>query len=110
MTVNYISFSSLQELERHTAENTTPQTLGALIRHEWPSKQLSLPYAIFPYFLLRDKMAIEDSGIMKGHKAVIPCFLQKDYISIMHRGISWCRSYKTESKGYSFLVHNDRKL
>lgn len=86
MTVNYISSSHLQELQRHTVEDATLQTLSAIIRHGWPSKQHSLPHAICPYFPFRHELRIDDSVVMKGHKAIILCSLRKEYISIMHRG------------------------
>jgi len=79
MTVSYISSSRLEELKRHTVDDTTLQTLGTIIRHEWPRKQRNLPNAIRPYFPFRDKRTIKDGVIMKGHKAVVPVSLQKEY-------------------------------
>lgn len=80
MHINYISSSRLEELKRHTAEDT------AQIRHEWSNKRRSLPHALYPYFPFRDELTIDDGVIMKGYKAVIPCSLQRQYISIVHRG------------------------
>ena len=102
MTVNYISSSRLEELKKHTAEDTTLQTLSTVIRHEWPSKQHSLPHAIRPYFPFRDELTIEDGVIVKGHKAVIPCSLKKEYISIMHRGHPGVEATKLRARGIVF--------
>ena len=102
MTVNYISSSRLEELKKHTAEDTTLQTLSTVIRLEWPSKQHSLPHAIRPYFPFRDELTIEDGVIVKGHKAVIPCSLKKEYISIMHRGHPGVEATKLRARGIVF--------
>lgn len=108
MTVSYISSSRLEELKRHTADDTSLQTLSTLIRHEWPRKQRNLPHAIRPYFPFRDELAINDGVIMKGHKAVIPESLHKDYISIMHRGHPGAEATRRRGR-HSFLAHYDRR-
>lgn len=102
MTVNYISSSRLEELERHTAEDMTLQTLSTTIRHGWPAKQHNLPHAIRPYFPFRDELIVENGVIMKGHKAVIPLSLQKEYISIMHRGHPGEEATKRRARGIVF--------
>ncbi len=86
MTVNYISSSGFEELKRHTADDMTLQTLSAIINHGWPAKQRSLPHDTRPYFPFRDELTVEDGVIMKGHKAAVPSSLQKEYVSITHRG------------------------
>lgn len=102
MTVSYISSSRLEELKRHTVDDTSLQTLSTLIRHEWPRKQRNLPHAIRPYFPFRDELAINDGVIMKGHKAVIPESLHKDYISIMHRGHPGAEATRRRGRGIVF--------
>lgn len=104
MTVNYISSSRLKELKEHTADDTTLQTLSSIIRHGWPSRPSSLPHAIRPYFPFRDELTIENGVIMKGHKAVIPKSLQKDYTSIMHRGHPGAEATKRRARGIVFWL------
>lgn len=62
MTVNYI-LHSLEELKKHTAEDTTLQTLSAIIRHEWSSKQRSLPHAHHPYFPFRNGITCTETDV-----------------------------------------------
>ena len=63
MTVSYIPSSCLEELKRHTMDDTTLQTISTIIRHEWLRKR----NAIRPYFPFRDELTIKDGVIMKGH-------------------------------------------
>lgn len=94
--------SRLEELKRHRADDTTLQTLSTIIRHEWLRKQQNLPHAIRPYFPFRDELTIKDGVIRKGHKAVIPVSLQKEYISTVHRGHPGAEPTRQRVRGIVF--------
>lgn len=102
MSVSHISSARLEELRRHTAEDTTLQNLTTVIKHGWPTKQRSVPPAIGPFFPFRDELTVEEGIIMKGNHTVIPLSLQREYINIVHRGHPGAESTKRRARGVVF--------
>lgn len=86
MMVGCISTARLEELKRHTAQDDVLQTLSSVIHKGWPSRESRLQPAIAPFFPYRDELSVDNGVIMKGHKAVIPHSLHREYISIVHKG------------------------
>ena len=102
MSVQHISSSRLTELREHTVSDPVLQKLSGVISKGWPSKQAQLPPEIRQYFPYRDELAVEDGVVMKGPKTVIPKSLQKDYITILHRGHPGSESTKRRAHGIVF--------
>lgn len=98
MSVSYISTARLEELRAHTAQDQVLQTLSTVIQHGWPDKEHKLPLSIRPFFHFRDELAVEDGIVVKSHRTVIPHFLQKEYINIMHRGHPGLESTKCRAR------------
>ncbi|XP_038151255.1 uncharacterized protein K02A2.6-like [Cyprinodon tularosa] len=86
MTVECISTARLEELKRHTEQDEVLQTLSRVINRGWPPREGQLQASIAPFFPFRDELSVEDGVIRKGHKAVIPRTLQREYINIVHKG------------------------
>lgn len=86
MSVSYISTNRLEELCTHTSQDQVLQTLGTAIQRGWPDKERSVHPSIRLFFPYRDELIVEDGIVVKGHRAVIPHSLRREYISIVHRG------------------------
>uniref|UniRef100_A0A3Q2DE46 Gypsy retrotransposon integrase-like protein 1 n=1 Tax=Cyprinodon variegatus TaxID=28743 RepID=A0A3Q2DE46_CYPVA len=86
MTVECISTARLEELKRHTEQDEVLQTISRVINRGWPPREGQLQASIAPFFPFRDELSVEDGVIRKGHKAVIPRTLQREYINIVHKG------------------------
>ncbi|RXN04113.1 sec1 family domain-containing 2-like protein [Labeo rohita] len=102
MSISYISTARLEELRKQTAKDEVLQALSTMIQQGWPSKEHSLCPTVRPYFPYRDELAVEDGIVMKGHKTVIPHSLQREYISIVHRGHPGLDATKHRARGIIF--------
>lgn len=99
MSVEHISPSRLIELEKHTATDPTLQQLSRTIQQGWPDR---LPLELHQYYPYRDELTTKEGVVMKGPKAVIPKSLQKEYITILHRGHPGVESTKRRARGVVF--------
>lgn len=102
MSVSYISTARLEELRQRTAEDEELQTLCTVIKSGWPTKESHLKPAVVPFFPFRDELTVDDGVVMKGHKAVIPHSLRKEYTTIMHRGHPGVEATKRRARGIIF--------
>ncbi|KAA0722308.1 Retrovirus-related Pol polyprotein from transposon opus [Triplophysa tibetana] len=102
MSVSYISTARLEELRRHTAEDEVLQTLSSVIQSGWPAKEHCVRSLVRTFFPYRDELTLDNGIVMKGHKSVIPRSLQKEYISIVHRGHPGVEATKRRARGIIF--------
>ncbi|KAJ8332978.1 hypothetical protein SKAU_G00418740 [Synaphobranchus kaupii] len=102
MSVQHISSSRLEELREHTAKDKDLQVLCNIIKHGWPKREVNLPANVRHYFTYGDELTVEDGIVMKGPKAVIPDSLQRDYITILHRGHPGAEATKRRARSIVF--------
>ncbi|KAJ8375814.1 hypothetical protein SKAU_G00063940 [Synaphobranchus kaupii] len=102
MSVQHISSSRLEELREHTAKDKDLQVLCNIIKQGWPKRDVNLPANVRHYFTYGDELTVEDSIVMKGPKAVIPDSLQRDYITILHRGHPGAEATKRRARSIVF--------
>lgn len=102
MSVGYISTTHLEELRQHTAKDEVLQALSAVILRGWPDRQSQLQPNLRVFLHYRDELTNEDWVIMKGHKAVIPESLHKEYNSIIHKGHPGVDATKCRARGVVF--------
>lgn len=102
MSVQHISSSRLNEFRDHTARDKDLQALCMIIQSGWPKRDVNLPASVRQYFTFRDELAIEDGIVMKGPKAVIPQSLQREYITILHRGHPGTEATKRRARSIVF--------
>ena len=102
MSVSYISSARLEELRKHTAEDEVLRTLTTVIKRGWPTRESQLQQAIGHYFPYRDELTMEDGVVRKGHKAVIPQSLHKEYINIVHKGHPGIEATKRRARSVIF--------
>ncbi|KAL7865172.1 hypothetical protein SRHO_G00104190 [Serrasalmus rhombeus] len=102
MSVNYISTARLEDLRRHTAEDSVLQTLSTVIQRGWPPRKSQLQPAVSLFFPYRDELTVEDGIIMKGHKTVIPQSLHREYINIVHKGHPGIEATKRRARSIIF--------
>ena len=86
MAVQLISPWQLEELRKHTAEDTTLQTLSNFTQNGWPRRSCSIPAQVRPFFGFPDELCVENNIIMRGCRAVIPTSLHSDYLKALHKG------------------------
>ncbi|KAJ8008834.1 hypothetical protein DPEC_G00082540 [Dallia pectoralis] len=86
MSIGCISTNRLEELRTHTAQDQVLQNLSTTIQRGWPDKERNVHPSISSFFPYRDELVVEDGIVIKGHKAVIPHSLHREYINIVHRG------------------------
>lgn len=82
--------------------STALQNLCAVIKSGWPSRESHLKPTVVPFFPYRDEFTVDDGVIMKGHRAVIPHSLHKEYITITHRGHPGVEATKCRARGNVF--------
>ena len=78
------------------------QTLTTIIQRGWPTRESQLQPAISHFFPYRDELIVEDGIVMKGHKAVIPQSLHREYINIVHKGHPGIEATKRRARGVIF--------
>ena len=86
MAVQLISPQRLEELRKHTAEDTTLQTLSSFVQNGWPRRSCSIPAQVRPFFGFRDELCVENNIIMRGCRTVIPASLHSEYLKALHKG------------------------
>lgn len=78
------------------------QTISAVIQRGWPTRESQLQPAAKLFFPYRDKLTVENGIVMKGHKTVIPHFLHREYINIVHKGHPGIEATKHRARGIIF--------
>ncbi|KAJ7996603.1 hypothetical protein DPEC_G00238770 [Dallia pectoralis] len=110
MSTGCISTNRLEELRTHTAQDQVLQNLSTTIQRGWPDKERNVHPSISSFFPYRDELVVEDGIVIKGHKAVIPHSLHREYINIVHRGHPGLESTRRRARGIVFWPSMNRDI
>ena len=102
LSVQSISPTRMDELQRITSTDPTMQKLAQVIRHGWPTKCRDVPSDLAPYFPVRDELLVDNGIVLKSQRAVVPESLRRSYIEQLHKGHPGMEATKRRARDVVF--------
>ena len=74
------------------------QKVAHFIANGWPSKLKSVTPDVKVYFPIRDELIVDNGVILEDLRVVVPNFLRKEYIHLLHKGHPGTNATKRRAK------------
>ena len=72
--------------------------MAHFIANGWPSKLKSVTPDVKVYFPIRDELIFDNGVILEDLRVVVPNFLRKEYIHLLHKGHPGTNATKRRAK------------
>ena len=109
--VDFIRFSSekFSQLQQETLCNSEPSDLRDFIISGWLDHLKDLPEALRTSCSFQDELSIENVGILKGERVIIPKSMRNDILQKLHLGHFGCEKTKLPAKDtvYWYNINKD---
>ena len=102
LSVQSVSPTRMEELQRITSTDPTMQKLAQVIRHGWPMKCTDLPLDLAPYFPVRDELLVDKEIVLKSQRVVVLESLRRSYIEQLHKGHPGIEATKKRARDVVF--------
>ena len=76
--------ATLQDIRDHTEQDEVLQELMNVIKAGWPETKHEVSHQLTPFFGIRDKLSMQDGGVLRGERVVISTSLRHQMVNRVH--------------------------